>query len=379
VEIRRLVALGVACGVHGVLLLGIEAAKAPPPASSETRTAVSEVTLEELAPETTPLPAVVADPSEEAAASAHADAVAPRTTPRAASTTPTREAPVENAPHTAGPDDAWSFSPGVTHIDLRSAVTADMVAPQHDPAAHDARDRTKPATASGTGGLAEGLAAHDVEVGMGRGGAVLAAAETAARSSDAPLDGGATFDVAVRPDGVVARVVSADRDAAGWSRVADSLGRSLDPKRVRLPPGGRGWRVVVRVDAVTRLADGRDVRTLHGVKAAVTPSVLQQQTEAKPGGAWSPPPPPGPDVGQEVPPQGGALGRGPQHAGGGALQGLAERILPTPTLSVSGKICSASLSVTPMGVGLGGGCSIENIGTHPTRVVSGHILSEGSL
>ena len=61
------------------------------------------------------------------------------------------------------------------------------------------------------------------------------------------------------------------------------------------------------------------------------------------------------------------------------MQGLAQRILPTPTVSVSGKICSASLSATPFGLGLGGGCSLENIGTHAMRVVSGRILSEGAL
>jgi hypothetical protein len=374
VEIRRLVALGVACGVHGALLLGVEAVKAPPPAPAEAQTAVSEITLEELAPEATPIPATAVDRTP-----VQASTVAARTTPRAASTTPTEETPMAIALPTPGPDDGWSFSPSAARIELRGAVTPDMLAPPHDPAARDPRDGTKPATVSATGGLAEGLAAHDVAVGMGRGGPVLAAAETAARSSDAPVEGGATFDVAVRRDSVVARVVSADHDAAGWARVADSLGRSLDPKRVRLPSGGRGWHVVVRVEAAMRLADGRDVRTLHGVKAAVTPSVLQQQIEGKPGGQWAPPPAPGPDVGQEVPPQGGALGRGPQHPGGGALQGLAAPILPTPTLSVSGKICSASLSATPMGIGLGGGCSVENIGTHPTRVVSGHILSEGSL
>ena len=378
VEVRRLVALGVACGVHGALLLGVDAVKVRPTAPTEEPTAVSEITLEQLAPETTAVPEPSPDRTDDGTGNVHAGALAARMVSRAASTIPSEVTPAESAPPGLGPNDGWSFSPSAARIELRVA-TPEILAPPLDPAAREPGNGTKTAAASATGGLAEGLAANDVEVGMGRGGPVLAAAETAARSSDAPLDGGATFDVAVRPDRVVARVVSADHDAAGWARVADSLGRSLDPKRVRLPSGGRGWHVVVRVDAVVRLADGRDVRTLHGVRASVTPSVLQQQTEAKPGGQWSPPPPPGPDVGQDVPPQGGALGRGPQHPGGGALQGLVARILPTPTLSISGKICSASLSATPLGLGLGGNCSLENIGSHPTRVVSGHIASEGSL
>ncbi len=379
VELRRLTALGLACGVHVALLLGVDAARAPAPPPSDALAAVSEVTLEELAPEPAPLPSSTADEVDAPADPARAAALAAKTAPRATSTTVLEVAPPESGPSAAAPDDGWSFSPSAARIDLHGGVTPDMVAPPHDSAAHDPREGSKPATASATGGLAEGLAAHDVEVGMGRGGPVLAAAEMAARSSDAPLDGGATFDVAVRPDSVVARVVSADNDAAGWARVAESLGHALDPKKVRLPEGGRGWHVVVRVDATMRLADGRDVRTLHGMKTSVTPSILQQQTEAKPGGQWAPPPPPGPDDAQDVPPQGGALGGGPQHPGAGALQGLAQRILPTPTVSVSGKICSASLSATPFGLGLGGGCSLENIGTHATRVVSGRILGEGAL
>jgi hypothetical protein len=379
VEIRRLVPLGVACGLHGALLLGVDTVKVRPTVSAEEPMPLSEVTLEDLAPETTAVPEPSLDRTDDGAGNVHAGPVAAKMASHAASTFPTEVVSGETAPPGRDLDDGWSFSPSADRIDLR-VTTPQMLAPAPlDPAAADPGDGTKPAAASATGGLAEGLAAHDVEVGMGRGGPVLAAAETAARSSDAPLDGGATFDVAVRPDSVVAHVVSADHDAAGWGRVAESLGRSLDPKRVRLPSGGRGWHVVVRVDAVVRLADGRDVRTLHGARASVTPSVLQQQAEAKPGSQWAPPPPPGPDVGQDVPPQGGALGRGPQHPGAGALQGLAARILPTPTLSVSGKICSASLSANPLGLGLGGGCSLENIGSHPTRVVSGHILSEGSL
>ncbi len=76
---------------------------------------------------------------------------------------------------------------------------------------------------------------------------------------------------------------------------------------------------------------------------------------------------------------GGYVGRGPSNAGGAALQGIAARVVPTPTLSISGKVCSASLTVTPLGVGLGGGCSLENIGTAATRVVSGRIVSESAL
>ena len=233
--------------------------------------------------------------------------------------------------------------------------------------------------------MAEALAERDVALGLGRGGAVLAATEDAARSSDAPIDGGATLDVVVRSDGTVsARVARADGDAAAWGRVADAVARALDPRKVRVPPGSAGWHVVVRVDAKLVLPDGRNVKSLHGVRAEVAPSRLAE-TIAHPleGGDPRVAPREPNDYGggaSDPAPAAGALAR-PGGAGktGGAAQAIAGTILPTPTLSVSGKVCSASLSVTPFAVGLGGGCSLENIGGAARRIVSGHIVSEGGV
>ena len=42
----------------------------------------------------------------------------------------------------------------------------------------------------------------------------------------------------------------------------------------------------------------------------------------------------------------------------------------------AGMIISEATSVTPMGVGIMGGCSFENIGNGTMRVVSGHVVSE---
>jgi len=291
---------------------------------------------------------------------------------------PSQEDALPASPEPAG--SAWSFSPtsaSPAPIDLRAGVTPDLVAPAH------ARSEL-PAGASATGGLAEGLAARDVELGLGRGGPVLTAVEDATRMSDDPVDGNATFGVSVFSDGaVVATLLGASSHSASWSRVADAIGHTLDPRRMRLPPGGRGWRVVVHVEAQTKLADGRDVRTLHGLRASVTPSALQDQIEGKPGARGSSTGAGGPDhVGgdpADAPPVGGFVGRGPTNGGAGALTGIAARVLPTPTVSISGKVCSASLSITPLGIGLAGGCSVENIGTPAQRVVSGQIVSESAL
>jgi hypothetical protein len=277
---------------------------------------------------------------------------------------------------------AWSFSPFVTTpIDLHAAITPDMVAPpQESPS-----DRPEqPPTASTTGGLSEALAERDVQLGLGHGGAVLSAAEAAARSADAPVEGSATFDVVVHPDGaVVARVLRAESAASDWERVADAIGRSVDPRRMRLP-AGRGWHVVVRVDARVKLPDGRDVRSLHGSRLEVTKSVLQRALEAKPGSrGWAAEPDGKSGAGNaDPPPMGGALGHGhePQpNAVAAVVQGLAQRVLPTPQVSVSGKVCSAALAVSPGTLSLSGGCSPENIGSHGTRIVAGRVVSEGPL
>jgi hypothetical protein len=282
------------------------------------------------------------------------------------------------SPETAS--SAWTFSPfAASPIDMRAAVTPDMVGPPRPP-----DHAEQPPGASTTGGLSEGLSQHDLELGLGHGGAVLSAAEQAARSADAPIDGSATFEVVVHSDGtVVARVTRAQGPVSDWARVADAIGRTVDPRRMHLP-AGRGWRVVVHVDAKVRLPDGRDVKSLHGPRAGVSESVLQHALEQKPGsGGWAEGPDGKTGVGDEnTAPMGGEIGHGHAaqgNAGGAAAQGLAQRILPTPHVSVSGKVCSATIGITPAGLSLSGGCSPENIGGHGTRIVSGHIVSEGAL
>jgi hypothetical protein len=274
----------------------------------------------------------------------------------------------------------WSFSPFALRIDTRAALSPDLVAPSGPRGTESPAPRRR----STTGGVAEALAEHDVAIGLGRGGPVLDAVEDAARSSEAPVAGTATFEVTVGRDGHVdAHVVAADGEAEGWERLAASLTSRIDPRRVRLPPGARGWRVVVRVDAREQLADGRDVRTLHGPRGSVEPSALSKALSGKGDERGSSTGPGGPDhvdsSPTDAPPLGGALGRGPTNAGLGAATGLAMRVVPTPTVSVSGKVCSAALGVTPLGIGISGGCSLENIGTGSTRVVSGRILDEGAM
>ncbi len=387
-DVRPLAPLAVASALHLAVLAIAASTPAPLPRASgpfPPRPPSMEVDLTLAEPEVAhldePLPSGASASASVASPEAHLDRAAAKVAPPSPLAEKAGPSPSEDAPSSLEPaGSAWSFSPTAATraatVDLRAIITPDLVAPRSAPS-------PMPPGASTTGGVAEGLAARDVEMGLGRGGPVLAAAEDAARASNDLVEGSATFDVSVFNDGaVVALLQGASGNAAAWARVADALGRSLDPRRVRLPQGGRGWRVVVKVDAQQRLADGRDVRSLHGLRGSVTPSALQDQVEGKPGARGSATAPGGPDHTDAEggpPPVGGYVGRGPSNAGGAALQGIAARVVPTPTLSISGKVCSASLTVTPLGVGLGGGCSLEDIGTAATRVVSGRIVSESAL
>lgn len=379
---RPLLTLATATTVHAGafwVLVVLHPSGAPPQAPTRGTTEL-DLDLSEPARPDVPSASAAADPLEPARGETSLGHVATKVEPSSALPDRSLFPPLADTPLAPEPSpSAWSFSPSVLSIDPRAAVSPDMVAP---PRAAGSTDAPRPSPASTTGGLAEGLAAQDVQLGLGHGGAVLSAAEAVTRSTEAPVEGGATFDVVVHADGaVVARLVGADHDMEAWARLADSLGHSIDPSRMRLPPG-RGWHVVVRVEAKVKLPDGRAVRSLHGPRAGITPSVLQRALEAKPGsGSW------GSDGREsagdtETEPMGGALGHGhaPQgNAGGAAGQGLAQRVLPTPAVSVSGKICTASFGVSPAGINITGGCSPENIGSHGTRVVSGHVVSEGAL
>jgi len=241
-------------------------------------------------------------------------------------------------------------------------------------------ERRGPST---TGGVAEDISSADLAVGITRGGAVLTAAEEAARA-DLVITGEATFEVVVWRDGTSdVRLVSASEEAEAWRAVASQLASEVKGRSVRFLQGADGLRVTLRLKASWKLADGRDVRSLHGPRAALKPSMLQQQLaqDSKEPAAAGPALPEHGSGGQkEVPAIGGELGSSKgSDPGAAALQGLAQRLLPTPTVSVSGKVCSATLAVTPLGVGIGGSCSVENIGTPATHAVSGRIVREDAV
>jgi hypothetical protein len=370
VAVRRALPLAVAVAAHAAALGAIMAIRLPLPETASAPPEPAEIEIAAPERETMAPPASVLTPGEgHGAAGAKMRPLEPDS----------RKAPGPDeaaAPPEAAPDPRWSFSPLALAVDPRAALSPDLVSPRQN------AEAPPPASVSATGGVAEGLAEHDAAIGMGRGGPVLSAVEDAARSSDAPVAGHATFEVVVGREGKVeARVLAAGGDAAAWRRVALAAAREVDPRRLRLPAGARGWRVVVDIEAKEQLADGRDIKTLHGLRASVAPSILQDAVEGRATPLATANPAAGPDTlpgDPTEPPPVGALGpSSSSNAGAAVLTGLAARVLPTPNLNFSGRVCSGAVALTPMGVSLSGGCSFENmVDRTRRRVVSGRIVSE---
>jgi hypothetical protein len=239
----------------------------------------------------------------------------------------------EPAPAPAASDDGWTFNP---------SRPADMASPflvaqsARGIASEEAAQRPPPSA----GRLAEALDQRDAELGIGRGGPVLTALENASRGMDVPAEGWATFDVAIDTSGRVSVALgSVSGEHAAWSRVASTAAAAVDPSRVRIPPGARGWHVVVRVDAKVQFPDGRRPRDL-GARFEATPGKLSSTS-------------------------------------------MVVEKTPSFTISYQGKVCGVGLHVDPlmvlMPVTIGGGCNPEDAGMPAVRMVSGHIVSEGRL
>ena len=243
----------------------------------------------------------------------------------------TREpAAAEPAPVGSVGDEGWSFAP-TKPVDITApgalAQSARDVANQ---------DADKAGAGAAVGGLSDALDQRDVSLGLGRGGPVLSALETASRGMDVPIEGAATFDVAIDTSGHVSVALSdVTSEYAAWSKVAGAAGAAVDAKRVRIPPGARGWHVVVRIDAKVQYPNG------------LKPKQLGNHFEASPGQI--------------------------------SKTSMVMDKLPGFTISTRGKVCGVGLSVTILGPSIAGGCDPENAGMPAGRVVSGHIVSEGRL
>jgi hypothetical protein len=243
-----------------------------------------------------------------------------------------------DAPPAAEPSDDTGVAPAGTAWTFDPRGPLDITAPRFVArATQEATAERAPAGVSASGGLVEGLDAHDASIGMGRGGPVLVALEAAARGTDAPFEGTATFDVAVDTSGHVSiALVDASSASAQWSKVADATRTSLDPARLRIAPGAHGWHVVAQLEAKVQYPNGLDPKSL-GATAQATAGHVKERNES------------------------------------------VDIELPRATLAVAGKVCSIRLDLGLTLTPISGGCNPENIGMRPLRVVHGHVVSEGRL
>ncbi len=246
---------------------------------------------------------------------------------------------VGTAAISSAPDDATStWSLRTTRVDIGVTPRGGarlLQGPGVAAATADGAPEGKPR--STTGGLVEALDAHDVAMGLGRGGPVRSAVENAVQAAN--VMGSAVFEVRVESSGRVSvGVRDVSEDAPAWSSLSETIRKDVLAKRgaLRLPPGAQGLIVVVRAEAKDRLPDGRP------------PSRLGTHVDGT----------------------------------AGSIHETAERVeikLPSVTLAHEGKVCAAGLHVGLDGVVILGGCSPENIGTHPTRIVAARIESEARL
>ncbi|WP_394846074.1 hypothetical protein LZC95_01260 [Pendulispora brunnea] len=256
---RARASLAMAFGLHSVLLVAMwrnHTVLVERPAPAEDAVVDLDLASEEIAP---PIQKEEEAPSER---------LPPEPTPARASSTTAPRAPsigggsdtVANAePAAPAPSGSasggWTFSPtgrGPIDLGLGTPRTAQQLPPGAVPKV-DAPADERPSA---------GAALADV-FDQGRGTPVKFAVEMAARSTEAPENGKAVFDITVGVEGgVQISLVSATTNYEGWNQLIASIRKHLAKKNVRIPSNAKGFHVVVEVEAHDQLPDGKAVGSL---------------------------------------------------------------------------------------------------------------------
>jgi len=135
--------------------------------------------------------------------------------------------------------------------------------------------------ASTTGGLQEGLEAHDRALGLGPEGRVLSALQHAAHEGLAPEVGVARFEVTVHRSGVVEVTLgAASRDGEQWRNVAADVARNLRAAPPRIAPPREGFKLVVELAADWTLPNGTKPSELTRPHLHAPPLKLQRTADA---------------------------------------------------------------------------------------------------
>jgi hypothetical protein len=137
----------------------------------------------------------------------------------------------------------------------------------------------RPAPASTTGGLQEGLEESNRSLGLGPEGRVLSASGKAAHSPEAPETGVARFEVTVRRTGAVEVTLgAATAQAEQWQQVAAKIANDLRSAPPKIPPPREGLRLVIEVVAEQTLPNGTKTKSLK--KPHLAAPLKVQSTEA---------------------------------------------------------------------------------------------------
>ncbi|HEY0466197.1 MAG TPA: hypothetical protein VGC79_18430 [Polyangiaceae bacterium] len=211
---------------------------------------------------------------------------------------------------------------------------------------------------STTGGLQEGLEAHDRALGLGPSGPMVSALYNAAHTSAAPQLGVARFQVTVLESGVVEIALTAASDQLdGWRAVAAQAADALRRSPPRIPGNRSGIRLSIELTAEETLPNGVRTKQLHGPRPTVSPVRFVSTQEAQA------------DLKDRNP----VAGENKQLAEGTK----ANVDVPGVYVAATGKVCSYRLGLSVLGLPVfDGGCDPSNIGAKPRRMVRTRVREE---
>jgi hypothetical protein len=211
---------------------------------------------------------------------------------------------------------------------------------------------------SRTGGVQEGLEAHDRKLGLGPRGRVISAFHRAAHAGVGPELGTASFLVTVLKTGEVQISVGAssgetDKWRAVAARAADDLKKSLP----RIPSSREGVRLVIDLVAEETYPNGTNPEDLYGPRLEAQAPQIKSTDETK----------------KQLEADNPLAGKDPNNP---IPQFPLKIELPGVYLSQRGKVCGYRLGVTPLGLALNGGCDPSNVGVKPQRIVRAKVREE---
>lgn len=365
-------ALALACGLHALVLASFYGWNSQ---SGQQLVPVLVASVEddielELEPGPGPGPPQAAAPGAAAASVAEAAAPAqPPSSPPARSPASQRaaaddadQASPEGEPAPSQPDAAAApASPPDRVVDLGLGPEAwQQWARLGQGEAPPAKPRTRKRTssrvvqapkASTTGGLLEGLEAHDRELGLGPSGPVIGALYRAAHGAEAPQTGAARFEVTVLKSGSVqVALLGASDRAAAWAKVGALAAEAIRKAPPRIAEPRSGTRMVIAVTAEEVFPNGTRREQLYAPRLeGVAPKLRStREGEAKL---------------KELNPVAGDTGA--------PVTGQSV-IVDVPGVYVAGRgaVCSYRIGISVLGPMLSGGCDLSNAGAKAQRRVS---------